>query len=280
MAMSISQVNNAFFSGISLTPYTPLKTEAVQGFAHEMARRSAQSVTKDGAKRTVEDAGLETAITNAVGFVKDNFGDQAARTVMGIVTNRAGSGALSEDEIGQGFVDSLEFIDRSFGIAAGDKAMAYFNGELNQAINGYFQNGKDETFLTADVEQATNDLNVTVGTAVSSLADKFQAGSADAGASLMDQASEDLEDMLDEAASGSRALVDENGRLITEYSAAPEPSSTTQASTSGQDAQTSATSNATVSPRPVRLLARRRSSQASGYEQSGLKPGLVLNTSV
>ncbi|MBI4806358.1 MAG: hypothetical protein HY795_14080 [Desulfovibrio sp.] len=278
--MSITQVNNALFTGISLTPYNPLKAEAVQGFAHELTRRSAQSATKDGAKRTVEDAGLETAITNAVDFVKDNFGDQAARTVMGIVTNRAGSGPLSEDEIGQGFVDSLEFIDRSFGIAAGDKAMAYFNGELNQAINGYFQNGKDETFLAADVEQATNDLNITVGTALSSLADTFQAGSTDEGASLMDQASEDLQDMLDEAASGSRALVDENGRLITEYSTGSGTSATEQTLTSGQDAQAQIASNPAVSPRSKRSLSRRRTGQTSGYEQSGLKPGLVLNSSV
>ena len=278
--MTIAQVNNAFSQGVPLALYNPLKTEAVQGFAHEMTRRSAQSVTQDGAKRSVADAGLETAITNAMGFVKDNFGDQAARTVMGIVTNRAGSGALSEDEIGQGFVDSLEFIDRSFGTQAGDKAMGYFNDELNQAINGYFQNGKNETFLAVDTKQAASDLSATVGTAMSSLADKFQTGSADAGASLMDQANEDQKDMLDEAASGSRALVDESGRMITEYAASSGFSSSTQASTSGQDVGAQEPSTSTVSSSSKRLLARRRTSSNSGYEQSGLKPGLVLNSSV
>jgi hypothetical protein len=267
--MRIDATHATLLAGMFARPSLSLDSQAVQGFAHEMTRRASQTQTLDGAKRTVDDAGFEKALTNAVGFVKDNYGSDAARAVMGIVTSRAGSGGLTEETLGNGFVDALEFIDRNFGTASGDKAIGFFNGELNQALNGYFQNGKDESFLVKDTEQATSELNVTVGTALSSLADKFQATAADPGASLMDQADKDLKDMPDEAASGSKALVDESGRMVTEYSGA-----------SGVDAsgQGSGTAQASASA-SRRTLSRRRAGKSYGYGRSGLTPGLVLNAS-
>ncbi|WP_243361260.1 hypothetical protein [Fundidesulfovibrio terrae] len=269
--MRIDATQSTLLAGMFARPSLTLDSQTVQGFAHEMTRRAAQTPAGEGAKRTVDDAGFEKALTNAVGFVKDNFDGDAARAVMGIVTSRAGSGQLTEDTLGQGFVDALEFVDRNFGTASGDKALAFFNGELNQALNGYFQNGKDESFLVKDTQQALSDLNGAMGTALSSLANKFQAGSADAGASLMDQADKDLKDMLDEAASGSKALVDENGRMVTEYSG------TADASSSGKS---SGAADATKNTSRARSrLARRRTDSANGYSRSGLTPGLVLNAS-
>jgi hypothetical protein len=69
---------------------------------------------------------------------------------MGIVIKGVGDGAGGEDALGDALVSALKFIDRNFGIAAGDAAMTTFNGALNTAINDYYQNGHLEEFYASD----------------------------------------------------------------------------------------------------------------------------------
>ncbi len=293
------------------TPFMPLEQGAVEGFAHEITRRTA--LTEAPESRTTTDEALEKSLTEAVSFVEDNFGDRAARTFMGVVLKNAGSKPLNEDDLGNALVDGLEFIDRAFGIAAGDKAMSFFNGELNQAINGYFQNGKNESFLAMDVDQASDKLGEAMGQAVSAMMDKFQA-KVDPNAMLMDQAKKDQDETLDsqgepgdeyltDGADGEGgALLDENGmpvtgttltgELATSADEAAATDSTAAAGTATGEAQaheqaarkaqagTKRRMRAGKKSRRSRQEASNSASAASAYDQSGIKPGVVLNKAV
>ena len=274
--MNIGAAQSSLLAGVFAKPYVPLESGAVEGFANELTRRAAQTPTLGGAKRTVNDKGLSKAITNAVGYVKDKFGDQAANTVMGMVLNRAGSGPLSEDEIGDGFVNALEFIDRSFGTEAGDQAIDHFNGELNQAINGYFQNGKEESFLALDMDSASASLGNATGSAVSAVMDKFQASVADPAATLMDQAKSDLDENLENAGRGAELPMDENGMPITGDGSTT--SSSDEVKTASADSKQA--TQAAKGKRRVRRLRRRRLDSKSGYNTSGLIPGMVLDKKI
>ncbi len=176
--MNIGATGNTFFNRASglVIPEISLPGDAVQSFAQEIARRSAQ--TQPGAERSVDQAGLTSAVADAVGYVKDNYGSTAARAVMGLVLGGSPADAVSEDELGQGFVNALKFIDRNFGVAEGDKAMAYFNGNLNHSLNGFFQNGSEEDFLAVDPQAAASGVAQAAGSAVGAVMEKFQGGSA------------------------------------------------------------------------------------------------------
>lgn len=311
--MNITGANTIMNRGaFARTPFMPLEQGAIEGFAHEITRRAA--LTEAPENRTTTDEALEKSITEAVSFVEDNFGDRAARTFMGVVLQNAGSKPLGEDDLGNALVDGLEFIDRAFGIAAGDKAMAFFNGDLNQAINGYFQNGKNESFLAMDVDQASDKLGEAMGQAVSAMMDKFQAKSVDPNAMLMDQAKEDQDETLDsQAKPGDEyladgtdgeggALLDENGmpvagttltgELLTEAAAAAGTSDAAGTATGEAQAQaqeqaarkaqagTKRRMRAGKKSRRSRQEASNTANAASAYDQSGIKPGVVLDKKI
>lgn len=302
--MNISGANTIMNRGtFARTPFMPLEQEAIEGFAHEITRRAAQTEAPEN--RTTTDEALEKSLTEAVSFVEDNFGDRAARTFMGVVLQNAGSKALGEDDLGNALVDGLEFIDRAFGIAAGDKAMSFFNGDLNQALNGYFQNGKNESFLAMDVDQASDKLGEAMGQAVSAMMDKFQA-KVDPNATLMGQAKEDLDETLDSqgetgeeylADGEGGELLDENGMPVTgttltgELAASAGEAGTDSAGAATGEAQTQLqeqTARKAQAGTKRRMRAGRKSRRsrqeasntsnaASAYDQSGIKPGVVLN---
>jgi len=312
--MNISGANTIMNRGtFARTPFMPLEQGAIEGFAHEITRRAA--LTEAPENRTTTDEALEKSLNEAVSFVEDNFGDRAARTFMGVVLQNAGSKALDEDDLGNALVDGLEFIDKAFGIAAGDKAMSFFNGELNQAINGYFQNGKNESFLALDVDQASDKLGEAMGQAVSAMMDKFQA-KVDPNAMLMDQAKKDQdetlvsqgepgEEYLADGADGE--LLDENGMPVTGTTLTGELSTEAAVAAGTSDAAGTATEEAQALAQSQEQAARkaqagtkrrmragrkpRRSRQeasnasgatsaASAYDQSGIKPGVVLDKKV
>lgn len=308
--MNISGANTIMNRGTFVrTPFMPLEQGAIEGFAHEITRRAA--LTEAPENRTTTDEALEKSITEAVSFVEDTFGDRAARTFMGVVLQNAGSKALNEDDLGNALVDGLEFIDKAFGIAAGDKAMSFFNGELNQAINGYFQNGKNESFLAMDVDQASDKLGEAMGQAVSAMMDKFQA-KVDPNAMLMDQAKKDQDETLDSQAepgdeyladgTGGEggALLDENGMPVTGTTLTGELSTEAAVAAGTSDAAGTATGEAQAQEQAARKAQAgtkrrmragkksRRSRQeasnavnaASAYDQSGIKPGVVVNKTI
>jgi hypothetical protein len=200
--MNITMLKSPLGMGVFAKPFIPLEQGAVEGFAQEMARRAELAPKPEGVARTVDAKGLEEAVSGAVDYIKDRFGDRAARAVMGIVVNRAGYGPLTEESLGDGFTDALEFVDKSFGVAEGDKAMAFFNGALNNAINGFFQNGKNESFLALDLGQAKEELGQAVGQAVSGFMKKIEANSFDGDGMLMDSAKEDFDASMDESGAG------------------------------------------------------------------------------
>lgn len=92
---------------------------------------------------------LQTALADAVEYVRKQHGDAAATAVMGIMFKEVGDGSGGEDRLGDALVSTLKFIDSKFGVAAGDAAMAKFNGALNNAVNDYYQNGHLEEFYAA-----------------------------------------------------------------------------------------------------------------------------------
>lgn len=203
--MNVTSLKSPLGMGVFAKPFLPLEQGAVEGFAKEIARRAEQSAVPEGVARTVDGKGLESAVTGAVDYIQEHYGDRAARAVMGIVLNRAGNGPLTEESLGDGFTDALEFVDRTFGVAEGDKAMEFFNGALNSAINGFFQNGKNESFLALDLNEAKENLGKAVGQAVSGFMKKIAANSIDPDALLMESAGDDFDESLDETGDGSIA---------------------------------------------------------------------------
>ncbi len=126
-------------------------------FAQDIVRRIQaqplpQEETREQDSVGQSQAGLDTleqSLTRAVDYVRSNFGDAAAQATMGLVYKEIGNAPVSEDSLGQGLLQALRFVDRNFGFAAGDRLMAFFNSDLNQAVNEYFDNGLIEVFYAA-----------------------------------------------------------------------------------------------------------------------------------
>jgi len=134
---------------------TKAPTDTSETFAAEIMRRleSANSATSSNASGLVSSGAagnLESALADTIDYVRKQHGDAAATAVMGIIISGVGNGSGGEDALGNALVSSLKFIDRNFGIAAGDAAMAQYNGALNDAVNNYFQNGRNEKFYASD----------------------------------------------------------------------------------------------------------------------------------
>lgn len=119
-------------------------------FAAEIARRvEAGTVTAEGAEKK-DPTDLENALAGAVDFIRENFGAEAATASMALVMQTVSGEGASEEQVGSALLSVLRFVDRNFGFAAGDRVMAEFNGDLNEALNRYFENGFEETFYASD----------------------------------------------------------------------------------------------------------------------------------
>ena len=207
---------------------------------------------------------------------------------MGIVLQSADERQLSEDQLGQGFVNALEFIDRTFGIAAGDRAMEFFNGELNRTLNGFYQNGKNESFLALEIDQASEELGQAMGQAVSQMMKKIQQHAVADESMLMDQAREDFEDEVSEEGleETDGPALDENGLPIAANQArpdAPARAGKTPDEAAGErqaETQGAHRSGGRKRGRGRRSVRRKRLDSSNGYERSGLRPGAVLNKAV
>ncbi|MGE4539479.1 MAG: hypothetical protein AB7D37_20600 [Desulfovibrio sp.] len=145
-------------------------------FAAEILRRlqDAQSASNAGSLIDSGAAGdLQTSLSDAIDAIREKHGDAAATAVMGIIVKGVGDGSGGEDAVGNALVSSLKFIDRNFGIAAGDAAIANFNGALNDAVNGYFQNGHNELFYASDGTGTTDTLQSTLASAIDDVTQRF-----------------------------------------------------------------------------------------------------------
>lgn len=93
---------------------------------------------------------LAKALDNSMKFIRENFGEEAQAAAMVLVARRIdASGDTDEETLSKGLLDVLRMVDRNHGMAAGDSLMSQFNGELNAAINDFFDNGSMEKFYAA-----------------------------------------------------------------------------------------------------------------------------------
>uniref|UniRef100_I2PZA4 Uncharacterized protein n=1 Tax=Desulfovibrio sp. U5L TaxID=596152 RepID=I2PZA4_9BACT len=170
-----------YSEGTRNTAATATGTKAPSGtsetFSAEIMRRlqASQTASNAGALAAGGAAGdLQSALADTVDYVRKTHGDAAATAVMGIVIKGVGDGSGGEDALGNALVSSLQFIDRNFGIASGDAAMAQFNGSLNDAVNGYFQNGQTELFHAAgDSGGAAGQVQGILASTLASVTDAF-----------------------------------------------------------------------------------------------------------
>eukprot|EP00831_Metopus_contortus_P003753 TRINITY_DN11380_c0_g1_i2.p2 TRINITY_DN11380_c0_g1~~TRINITY_DN11380_c0_g1_i2.p2 ORF type:complete len:400 (-),score=111.56 TRINITY_DN11380_c0_g1_i2:211-1410(-) len=117
-----------------------------QTFANEIVRRMGEITDENGEVK--DSSGLNDSLASTMDWLRGKFGDETAAAAAGMILQATSSG-VTEDTLGEGMLNALKLIDRNFGIAAGDTVMAQFNGGINQALNSYFDNGKNELFFDA-----------------------------------------------------------------------------------------------------------------------------------
>ena len=157
-----------------------------KAFAQEIIRRMGEVTGEDGQPKDSSD--LEQSLGDTMDWLHERYGEETAAAAAGMILQATSSG-VTEDTLGNGLLNTLKFIDRNFGIAAGDQAIAQFNSGINQAVNEFFDNGKNEFFFAVESSgdaSATQDLNARV-------ISQAMEGSGD-GADDLDQ----LTDILDE----------------------------------------------------------------------------------
>jgi len=117
-----------------------------------VSRAKSDETTQIASDKVKDSSGLEESLARAIDYVGEKFGDKAATAFMALVYKRVGSDQLSEDNLGQGLLAGLKLIDSQFGVSAGDKLINFLNQDLNQEVNEYFDNGRDETFFAVESE--------------------------------------------------------------------------------------------------------------------------------
>ncbi len=151
------------------TTATPSQEENTTGGATVQNASESDSTQDARADATSE---LQRSLAQAVDYVRDNFGDTAAQATMGLVYKQIGNEGVTEDNLGKGLLNALRFIDRNFGFAAGDKVMAYFNQDVNKAINERFDNGLMETFYAAPARASANSQGLSLNSVMQEVTDK------------------------------------------------------------------------------------------------------------
>jgi len=112
-------------------------------FANEIVRRMGEQAGENGEVKDPTD--LRHSLGQTMDWVRERFGDETAAAAAGMVLQSTSSG-VNEETLGEGLLNTLKFIDRNFGIAAGDAAIGQFNQSINVELNNYFENGKAEVF--------------------------------------------------------------------------------------------------------------------------------------
>ena len=124
-----------------------------QAVANEVVRRMQVKTDEDGQPKDVSD--LRESLGSTLDWITGRYGDDAG-TVAASMMLSATSGTVDEEAIGDGLLNTLKFIDRNFGYAAGDAAIAKFNSGINRELNDYFENGLSEVFYAETAGDAAN----------------------------------------------------------------------------------------------------------------------------
>jgi len=198
----------------------------IQGAQPQATASNAAMASNAGAGVNAGAAGeLQSALADAVDYVRQQHGDAAATAVMGIIAKGVGDGSGGEDVLGDAMVSALQFIDRNFGVAAGDAAMTKFNGALNSSINDYYQNGHLEQFYASDGTGGSSGLGGAVkqaqGVVASTLAHVTQAFGEDAAKAVADILKTDFTDAGSTREALGKAVTAANAYLSENYGAPP-----------------------------------------------------------
>ena len=190
------------------------KTATAQTFANEMVRRLEQNSVQGNFKDTKgEDVqfdsdaverstNLAKSLTDTTDFVRSRYGDKAATAFMGIITQSVGDGAVSEQALGRGMLNAVRFVDRNFGFSEGDALINNLNGNLNDAVNEYFDNGQLEKIYASKPGESFSQ------SALAGFAAKVQqhygSDASDTVTSLIEEALKDSENSLGGLRSGMK----------------------------------------------------------------------------
>ncbi len=192
-------------------------------FANEIVRRMESAEGENS--ETKDKSDLRHSLGQTMDWIREKFGDETAAAASGMIAQSTSNG-VNEESLGNGLLNTLKFIDRNFGFAAGDEAIAKFNNGVNSEINNYFENGKAEVFFAAPAPSASGpsakqDLSVrTFMRAAENLTPKGMDE-----ASLNKQLLDDLKKDLDEVA----GLQDLTAQLEAEFNPATASKATTNA---------------------------------------------------
>ena len=208
---------------------TSIGREEIETFAAEIKRRADMGKTAtDGAANDQDaatgdsaagtdatGAALADSLANAVDFIREEYGSDAATATMGLVLQNVGDGALTEENLSDGLVAALKFIDKNLGTAAGDRVMARFNGSLNDSMNRYFENGHEELFVA--VENGVASFGTGVAAPATQIGDEDSAASAQDGILAMLKEISILRDAENAQADGAATTADPYAAYQTSY---------------------------------------------------------------
>ena len=122
-----------------------------KAFANEIIRRMGERTGEDGQPK--DSTELRHSLGSTMDWLRERYGEDTAAAAAGMIVQATSSG-VTEETLGNGLLNILKFIDRNFGIAAGDEAISTFNSGINQAVNDFFDNGQNELFFA--VESSTD----------------------------------------------------------------------------------------------------------------------------
>ncbi|MGE4297339.1 MAG: hypothetical protein AB7E47_04850 [Desulfovibrionaceae bacterium] len=122
-------------------------TAPVADLTSEMATATATATESLATSTETKDtSALEASLSRTAAFISSAYGDQAASTFMSVVAKNMGSGEVTEEGMAKGVMAGLQFIDKNYGVAAGDALIDNLNADLNVSMNEYFDNGLNERF--------------------------------------------------------------------------------------------------------------------------------------
>lgn len=106
-------------------------------------------------EKTTQLQKLEKSLGSSVAYMANTHGEKAASAMIGIIYKRLGENEINEQTLGDALLDVTRFVDANFGADKGDAFMSHLNGNLNVAMNDFFDNGANETFFAASSIQGT-----------------------------------------------------------------------------------------------------------------------------
>lgn len=160
--MSLSSIQGTVPNNTVLSEFHASKTAGT--FAADLGRRIAQApatlntdkpeysadpVQQSDATKQRQLDELQSGIARSISYVAQKYGEEAGTTAMAIMYKRLGDTeeGISEQALGQAFLDVTAFLDKNASIEAGDDFIRYLNNTVNEAMNEYFDNGLNEEFM-------------------------------------------------------------------------------------------------------------------------------------